>query len=288
MTTLAPDRAPRERRLGSSALRHVPLVVVAGIAAVAVLLALFGPLLAPYDPDAQDLLTGATLPGPGHVLGTDDVGRDVLSRLIVGARSAVVGPVVIALGSLLLGSCIGLVAGYLGGTVGSVLMRAVDLVYSLPALLVALVVGGVLGGGYWLAVALLIILFSPFDARVVRGATLEQRGRPYVEAARLLGVPRWRIMLLEIWPNVRPVELANAFLNFSYGLVYLTALSFLGIGVPPGTADWGRMLAEGISYLELNPWGALAPGLAILLVAASVTLLGDRLEEYLADRGRVR
>lgn len=279
---------PRAR--GSALLRRPPLLVFAAtlIIVIVIVLACFGPQLAPKDPNAQNLLLGATPPSGEHPLGTDDLGRDVLSRLMCGAGSAVFGPAVIAFGSLLVGSALGLIAGFRGGVLGSLLMRVTDVVYAVPALLVTIVVAGVMGGSYWLAVGLLIVLVSPYDARLVRAAVLEQRGLPYVEAARLLGLPAWRLMLREIWPNVRSIELANAFLNFAFALVGLSALSFLGIGVGPGIADWGTMLAEGRAYLALNEWAAISAGLAISLTAGAVSVLGDRFEEHLYDSGRVR
>jgi len=273
----------RRRRLGSA-----PILTSATILAIGLVVAAAGRLIAPHDPDAQDLLLGVTSRSPGHLLGTDDLGRDVLSRLLVGARTAVIGPAAIAAGSLVLGSAIGLLAGFKGGALGALLMRFTDLIYAVPGLLVAIVVAGVSGGGYWTAVCLLIVLFCPYDARLVRAATLAQRHLPYVEAARLLGTPTWRVLLAELWPNVRSLELANAFLNFAYALVSLSALSFLGIGVPVGSADWGSMLAAARSYLDLNPWAALAPGLAIALMAAATAVLGDALAERLHDAGRVR
>jgi len=273
-------------RESARTLRWIPSFIVYAIIATATICAAFGSLISPMSPEQQDLLLGATPPSAEHLLGTDDLGRDVLSRLIVGARSAIIGPIAIAIGALLLGSTIGLIAGFRGGRIGGLLMRTVDLIYALPAFLVAIVLAGVIGGGYWFAVGLLVVLFCPFDARIVRGATLQQRRMPYVQATRLLGMSQSAVLLKEIWPNVRPLELANAFLNFAFGLVYLASLAFLGIGVPPGVPDWGRMVSEGLGYIELNPWGVLAPGLAIVLVAASVTLLGDRLEERLADSGR--
>jgi peptide/nickel transport system permease protein len=278
--TLRPRRA-------AVRLPAVPISIAVAVVGVAVALGIFGEALAPDDPSRQDLLLGATGPSGAHPLGTDDLGRDVLSRLMAGARTAVVGPAVVALGSLLLGSLLGLVAGYRGGGVGATIMRALDLIYALPGLLVAIVVAGVLGGGYWLAVAILIVLFCPYDARLVRAAVLVQRELPYVEAARLLGMSSWRIMLREIWPNVRGIELANAFLNFAFALVSLAALSFLGMGAGLDTIDWGRMVADARGYLDVNPWAALAPGIALMLVAAAVCLLGDRLEERLSDEGVV-
>jgi peptide/nickel transport system permease protein len=227
-------------------------------------------------------------PSRAHWLGTDDLGRDVLSRTIAGARTAVLGPLLIALGAMLIGNIFGLLAGYHGGFVDAVIMRVADLVYALPALLVAIVVVGVLGGGYYRAVALLVFLYCPFDTRLVRAATLEQRSRPYVEAARTLGLRRTRIIFVHIWPNVLAVAVANATLAFAFALVSLSALSFLGIGAGPGTADWGRMLADSRTLLFDNPATALAPGIALVLTAASVNVIGDWLFEQLSDRGQVR
>jgi peptide/nickel transport system permease protein len=259
--------------------------LVVGIVAVC---AILGSAIAPHDPAAQDLLGSLSPPSRAHLLGTDDLGRDIFSRTIAGARTAVIGPLIIALGAMVIGNLLGLWAGYRGGWVDSTIMRAADLVYALPALLVAIVVVGVLGGGYFRAVALLVVLYAPFDTRIVRGATLEQRSRPYVEAARTLGLPRRRIMFGHIWPNVLPVAVANATLAFAFSLVSLASLSFLGLGVGPGTADWGRMLSESRTLLFDNPAAAVAPGIAIVITAASVNVIGDWLFERLSDRGRIR
>jgi peptide/nickel transport system permease protein len=276
--------APRARRRRPSAVVAVAAAVVLGVTACAV----FGGAIAPHDPAAQDLVSTLAQPSRAHWLGTDDLGRDVLSRTIAGARTAVLGPLLIALGAMLIGNIFGLLAGYHGGLVDAVIMRVADLVYALPALLVAIVVVGVLGGGYYRAVALLVFLYCPFDTRLVRAATLEQRSRPYVEAARTLGLRRTRIIFVHIWPNVLAVAVANATLAFAFALVSLSALSFLGIGAGPGTADWGRMLADSRTLLFDNPATALAPGIALVLTAASVNVIGDWLFEQLSDRGQVR
>jgi peptide/nickel transport system permease protein len=189
---------------------------------------------------------------------------------------------------MLIGNFFGLLAGYYGGPTDSTIMRIADFLFALPALLVAIVVVGVLGGGYYRAVILLVILFCPVDARLVRAATLEQRSRAYVEAARTLGLPRRRIMFHHIWPNVLPVAIANATIAFAYALVSLAALSFLGIGVGPGAADWGRMLSDSRTLLFQNPATALAPGIALVLTAAAVNVIGDWLYERVSDSGRVR
>jgi peptide/nickel transport system permease protein len=282
--TAANNRLPRTRKRRPSAVVAVSFVVVGAVAVCAT----FGGAIAPHDPSAQDLVATLSHPGSSHWLGTDDLGRDVFSRTIAGARTAVVGPLLIALGAMLIGNILGLLAGYRGGWIDTTIMRLADLVYALPALLVAIVVVGVLGGGYFRAVVLLVFLYCPFDTRLVRAATLEQRSRPYVEAARTLGLPRWRIMFLHIWPNVLPVAVANATLAFAFALVSLSSLSFLGIGAGPGTADWGRMLADSRTLLFDNPATALAPGIALVLTAASVNVIGDWLFEQLSDRGQIR
>jgi peptide/nickel transport system permease protein len=282
-TPAAELAAPRARR-GFSPAVGLAFVVVGAV----VVCAVAGEAIAPHDPSEQDLLAGLLGPSREHWLGTDDLGRDIASRTIVGARTAVVGPLLIAFGAMFVGNVLGLLAGYYGGLSDSVISRSVDLVYAMPALLVAIVVVGVLGGGYFLAVVLLVFLFSPIDTRIVRGATLDQRTRPYVEAARMLGLSNRRIMTAHIWPNVLPLALANAFLTFAFAIVSLASLSFLGLGVDPGTADWGRMLSESRTLLFDVPSAALAPGIAIVITAASVNVIGDWLYERLSERGRTR
>jgi peptide/nickel transport system permease protein len=279
-----PPTAARRKTLGISAGVAIAMVVVLAVAICAV----FGYQIAPFDPNAQDLALGITKPSHEHWLGTDDLGRDILSRTIVGSRTAVVGPLLIALGAMMIGNLLGLVAGYRGGGADSLIGRFADLVYALPALLVAIVLVGIFGGGYFVAVALLVVLYSPVDTRIVRSATLAQRNLPYVEAARVIGLSSRRIMLAHIWPNVLPLAVANAFLTFAFSLVSLSALSFLGLGVGPGTPDWGRMLSDSRTLLFDNPWSALAPGIALVLTAASVNIVGDWLFERLSDRGKLR
>ncbi|HEU4600089.1 MAG TPA: ABC transporter permease, partial [Solirubrobacterales bacterium] len=236
----------------------------------------------------ENLLVGLQGSGAEHLLGTDEAGRDVLSRIMAGARSAIVGPIVVVLGAMAIGTFFGLMAGYRGGWVDSAVMRVVDLLYSLPGLLIAIVALGVFGGGYWVAVAILIVLTSPFDTRLIRGAALEQSGLPYVDAARTLGLPPRRIMTRHIWPNIAPLIVANSFLNFAFTLVALTSLAFLGLGAGPGATDWGQMLKENLAVIEINPWASLGPGLAIVLLALSMNLIGDWIFERLSDRGMGR
>jgi peptide/nickel transport system permease protein len=248
----------------------------------------FGPAIAPHDPTAQDLQASLQPPSAQHWLGTDGSGRDIASRVIVGARSAFIGPLFVALFAALIATVFGLYAGYRGGWRDAVVMRGADLFYAFPGLLVLMVAIGVLGGGYLVAVVLLAILTAPADVRLVRGATLEQSTLPYVDAARTLGLSRWRIMFRHIWPNILPLIVACTFLDFAYSLVALSALSFLGLGVDPGAPNWGLMLSDNLSLLDGSPIAVLAPGVALVATAVSMNLLGDWLYERMSDKGRAR
>lgn len=285
----APDAGvlvtPRKRgRRRPSLLIALSVLIVLLVVACA----LFGSLFAPFGANAQNLVSATQGPSAHHLLGTDDFGRDILSRIIVGARAAVIGPALIAIGALIVGNALGLIAGYVGGRVDYAIMRLADLVWALPGLLIAIVVVGVIGGGYYVAVTVLVVLTFPIDARIVRGAALQQRNMPYVEAARTLGIAPWRVMLRHIWPNLLPLVMANTFLNFAFSLVSLSGLSFLGLGVPLNTPDWGAMLAQNLSLLQSNALATLGPGVALLLTAVSMNLIGDWTYEWLSDRGRAR
>jgi peptide/nickel transport system permease protein len=283
-----PRRGPLGGRLRGAvrALRRVPGTVGVSLTvlAAAVLLAVLSPLLR-EGALAQDLLLGTTPAGTaGHPLGTDDLGRDIGALTLAGTGSAIVGPVAIALGSMVLGILFGLTAGYRGGWWDAVVSRSADLVLAMPPILMAIVVGGIVGGSYWVTVGVLVVLFAPSDVRMVRGAVLAAKEQPYIEATRVLGLPARRVMARHLLPNVLPVVLTNVFLNVAFALVAMSSLSYLGLGVAPGAADWGRQLADGRDLLYQNPAAAVVPGLAIIAVATATNLVGD----WLADRLGVR
>ncbi|MFI6316971.1 ABC transporter permease [Nonomuraea sp. NPDC050556] len=257
----------------------------AALLALMVLAALLGPLAAPYDAGLQNLELGPEGPSAAHWLGTDELGRDILSRLLAGAGTALWGPVVGAVGTTALGAALGLVAGYYRGWIDAVLMRVTDLMIALPYLLVLIVLVGIVGGGYVWSVVALVILAAPGDVRVVRSLVLAQRDLAYVEAAQTLGLRSRRIMFRHILPNLAPTVLANLLLSFVTALVALSGLSFLGIGLPPGTADWGLMIEENRRLLDLNPWSSLAPAILITLAATAATLLGDGIFDRLSAKG---
>jgi peptide/nickel transport system permease protein len=286
-----PASAPGARR-PSGLRRLLPLCRRSPLAAVCAVLALlflcaalFGQLLLPGW-DSQDIALGVSMPSTAHPLGTDGLGRDVLQMAIAGTRSALTGAALVAFGSMAIGNVLGLLAGYHGGWADALVRRWADFLLALPALLVTIVVAGIGGGGYALAVLVLIVLTSPGDIRLVRAAVMEQRHLPYVEAAQTLGLPRRTVMLRHIWPNVLPVVVANTLLNFAGAIVALSSLSFLGLGVPPGAPDWGRMLADNRGLMYDNPSAAVVPAVLVVVAAVVLNLLGDRLLEAFTDRGR--
>lgn len=229
---------------------------------------------------AQDLTQVAQAPSSEHWLGTDGLGRDVLARLIVGTKTALLGPFLIAGSGLIISGLLGITAAYMGGWVDTVIMRWVDFMIALPGLLVSIVVVSVIGGGYGAAIVVLSVFNVQGDIRIIRGAALEQKPLPYVESLRSLGFSKPRIMFRHIFPNVSPLLVADAAIDFSLALVALAGLSFLGLGAEPGTAEWGAMLAENQSLLFSNAAAALGPGFAIVFLAVAVNLIGD----WLYDR----
>jgi peptide/nickel transport system permease protein len=262
-------------------------ILIAGLIFLAiVVLGLFGSVLAPYGAGTQDLSVGVSAGGHGHLLGTDQLGQDVLSQIFVATRVAVLGPACAALITVLIGGAFGVLAGYRGGVLDALANRLADLMYALPALLVIIVIVGVAGGGYWFAVLVLAILSIPGQIRLCRSAVRAQASLPYVEAARTLGLSPLRIMARHLLPNILPTLIATFLLDFVGALIGLSGLAYLGLGVPPGTPDWGTMLQDGQNLLTLNPWLSLAPGIMIALTATSVTLIGDWLyDRFSTDSG---
>ena len=285
MRTADVRTGPRER---VGRVRSIPILTTLALVftSAVVILAIAGPQLAPQDPNAENLLVGVSTPSSAHWLGTDELGRDIFSRLLAGARPAVLGAIAVAIGAMLVGNVLGLIAGYLGGWRDALIMRTIDVVYSLPALIVAIVVVGIAGASYVLTLAVLVVVFAPNDTRIVRAAVLEQRELAYVEAARMAGVGRARIMVRHIWPNLRWLVLAQTFLTLALALVTMSSLSFLGLGVPPGTPDWGRMLSEAQAIIFENPAAMFGPGVMIAFTAASMTVVGDWIQETLGGRDR--
>jgi peptide/nickel transport system permease protein len=235
-----------------------------------------------FAPDALSLdLKNAKLPAgsEGYLLGTDALGRDVLKLLIAGAGSAMIGPVCIAAGSLIIGLVLGSTAGWFGGFWDKIVSAYADLTLSMPSMLLAIVAAAIIGGGYWVSVLVMIILYSPFDIRLVRSAVVQQKCKPYIESTKMLNLSTVNILAKHIFPNIAMVVLVNFFLNIAYGLMSMSSLSFLGLGVGPKEADWGRQLSDGRELLSQNPAVSLSAGIVIILTAVSINLIGSYLLE---------
>ena len=259
------------------------LLVIVAIA----LVALFAPLLAPHDPNIQ--YRDAILVPPvwqeggswSYILGTDDIGRDMLSRLIFGARlSLLIGLIVVTL-SLAVGLALGLLAGFFRGIIDVLIMRAMDILLSLPSLLLAVVVAAILGPGLVNAMLAVSIVVVPHYARLTRAAVLAEVGKDYVVASRVAGAGRLRLMLIVVLPNCVAPLIVQATLGFSTAILDAAALGFLGLGAQPPTPEWGTMLASSLQFLQRAPWVVTWPGVAILVTVLAFNLLGDGLRDAL-------
>lgn len=261
--------------------RPGPVAVAGGLAACFVLLALVGPLAAPHDPLAVDLTHRFAAPGLSHLLGTDHLGRDILSRLIAGARTTL-GSVLVVLGLVLaLGLAVGGLAGMVGGKVDAVLMRLCDVFLTVPTFVLALFMVGALGTGLVNVVAAIVLSHWAWYARIVRGLVLELKTRDYVLAARIAGAPPFAIFAEHVLPGVVPPLAALATLDIGHMALHVAGLSFLGLGVQPPTPEWGVMINDARPFFWTRPFLVVWPGLAIALAVFAFNRLGDALRDRL-------
>ena len=260
--------------------------VGAAIVTVAIAIALLAPSISPHDPLKQDLGNALAGPARAHWLGTDNVGRDVLSRVLWGTRiSLVAGFASVAIGALA-GSLIGLVAGYWRGRVDGVLMRLMDAVLSFPPLVLALALGAVLGAGLGGVLVALGVVYTPTFARLTRGQVLSITAREYVDAARALGAPGWRIAWRHVLPNATAPIVVQASLSVAFAILAEASLSFLGLGVQPPAASWGSMINAGRGYLQQAPWIVFGPGAALFVTVVGLNFVGDAVRDALDPRAR--
>jgi peptide/nickel transport system permease protein len=290
------DGATRTRLLtrGRRFLSNVLETRLAGtglwILGIVVCCALFADVIAPHKPDEQDYLAITEGPSAAHWLGTDDLGRDILSRIIYGSRvSLQVGVIAVGI-AVALGVSLGLVAGYAGGTVDDVTMRIMDAVQAFPGLILALGITAALGPRFpwmppiWHAMIAIGIVGTPAIARLTRAQCLTIREREFVHAARVIGASPLKIISRHIWPNVTAPIIVQATLLVATAILTEASLSFLGVGVKPPTATWGSMLRTGSQYLEVAPWLAFAPGVAIFATVLAFNFVGDGLRRALDPR----
>jgi peptide/nickel transport system permease protein len=261
-------------------------VIGLAVLVVFVLVAALAPLVAPYDPIATSWTAIRKAPSWAHWMGTDQNGRDVLSRVIFGARSSLLAGVISVLIAAGIGVPAGLAAGFAGGWVDAVLSRVVDAMLACPFLILAIALAAFLGPSLGNAMIAIGVTYCPQFMRVSRAATLDAASNEYVEAARALGNPAWRVALRHIAPNILPPVLVQATLASAVAILAEAALSFLGQGQQPPAPSWGSMLNEAQQFLTQAPWLAVFPGVAIFLCVLSFNLVGDGLRDALDPRGR--
>jgi peptide/nickel transport system permease protein len=284
--TLAEGRAARQAtpwwRLPKRWRNPIGLVG-AGIVLVVILAALFAPVIAPADPAAQRskrLLP----PSREHLMGTDELGRDTLSRIIYGARVSLQVGVIAVVIALVVGAILGVAAGFFGGRVDSWLMRVVDVMFAFPGLVLAIVISGLLGASRTNAMIAIGVIYAPAFARVIRSSVLSVMNEPYLEAGRVIGAGNLRLVRRHVLPNIVAPAIVMVTVYLSSAILSEAALSFLGLGTQPPEPSWGGMLNTARRYMEISPWLAIFPGVAIMLIVMGFNFLGDGLRDVLDPR----
>jgi peptide/nickel transport system permease protein len=288
MTVTAEAAAVRPSRRFALAgvIRRPTARIGAAIVGAFLLLTIFAPLIAPYDPFDQDLAASLSPPSADHLLGADQYGRDVLSRIMYGSRTALLAIVVADGIALVIGAGLGLIAGYIGGRVDPLVMRLVDVLLAFPYLLLALIIVAALGPSLINSIVAIGVVYTPQYARLIRGQVLAIKNTEYVLAARAVGARGLRIMVRHVLPNSFTPLLVMATLQSGTVVVETAGLSFLGLGAQPPSPDWGALLADGQSYFLTAWWIATFPGLAIFAVVIGFNLFGDALRDYFDPRRR--
>ena len=253
------------------------LILVAGLLFVAC----FGQYIVPYDPYAQDLSNALQPPSGSHLLGTDRYGRDLFSRIIIGAQTTIFSALALVAGITIVGTVIGVICGYVGGWIDSLIMRISDIFLAFPEMVFAIAIAGVLNGGIWSAAIAVGLIAWPRYARVARSQVLAMKNHQYMNAAKLMGTRWYKVILKHIMPNILGPIVVTAALDVGAMIMNLAGLSYLGLGVVPPTPEWGSMMSEGRSMLQTSPWIVLAPGLAIFITVIIFNLLGDTVRDIL-------
>jgi peptide/nickel transport system permease protein len=272
--------AMRRYRAGGRRRFSPALIGSAAVISIATLIAVLGPLIAPYNPELPNLSQYFVGPTPEHLLGFDGQGRDVLSRLLVGARTSMIGPLAVTLICMTLGSLLAVTAAWRGGAYDAVISSGLDVVFAFPGILLAVLAAAVFGAGLLAPVLALSVAYTPYVARVLRGAALRERAQPYVAALEVQGASATAICLRHLIPNLLHLLVAQATTLFGYAMVDLAAISYLGLGIQPPAADWGVMVSEnqqGIIQGYSIP--SLAAGICIVIVVVAFNILGERLYE---------
>jgi len=281
----APEQSARARFLRRFR-RQVPALIALGYLVLVVLSALCAPLLATHDPLQQNLSGVLQPPGGGHVLGTDDLGRDVFSRALYAGRISLVAAAQAVAVAVVLGVVPGLIAGYAGRRVDAVIMRVTDALMSFPPLILAIAFVGVLGPSLTNAMFVIGVIFAPRFVRLVRGTVLSIREETFIEASRSIGTPTARVIRRHVLPNALSPLIVQISLTAAMAMLAEASLSFLGLGVQPPDASWGSMIERGFRYTAAAPWLTIFPGLLIALTVLAFNLLGDGLRDSLGRETR--
>jgi peptide/nickel transport system permease protein len=277
---------PARRRLGLLRDTGPAGLISAGVIAAAAVVAVFGPLLAPDNPDLPNLSLAFVGPIAGHLLGFDFQGRDLLSRLLAGGQSSMLGPLAVVILAMVTGSVLAVTAAWRRGATDAVISSGLDILFAFPGILLAVLATTVFGAGLPAASAALAVAYMPYVARVLRGAALKERSQPYVAALEVQGASAASICLRHLLPNMAPIIVAQATIMFGYAMVDLAAISFLGLGVQPPAPNWGVMISENqAGILQGYPLPALSAGACIVAVVIAFNVLGERLFER-AQAGR--
>ncbi|MBR0872107.1 ABC transporter permease [Bradyrhizobium tropiciagri] len=274
------------RRAWRRLIRRKGAVIGLAVISLFILMAVFAPWIVPYDPIATSWSLVRKAPSAQHWFGTDELGRDVLARVVFGARASLLAGVISVGIALAIGVPLGLLAGYRGGFIDALISRITDAMLACPFLILAIALAAFLGPSLGNAMIAIGISATPIFIRLTRGQVLSVKVEDYIEAARAMGNPRWRIALVHILPNILPALLVQATLSIAAAIIAEAALSFLGLGQQPPAPSWGSMLNAAQRFLTNAPWMAIWPGLAIFLVVLSFNLVGDGLRDALDPKAR--
>lgn len=259
----------------------IKLIVFAGLAAALLLITIFAKYICPYDPYAQDLMQAMQPPSAAHLMGTDAYGRDMLSRVLIGAQTSISSTFALVAIITVFGTVVGIFCGYYGGIVDSVMMRISDVCLAFPGLVFAMAVAAILDGGVRNAVIALALISWPKYSRIARSQTLSIKNLPYMQASQLAGDSVLQMIFRHVLPNIAGPILVTSMLDIGTMMIEIAGLSFLGLGAQPPVAEWGSMMSSGRSMLQTYPWIVLSPGLAIFVSVVIFNLLGDSIRDYM-------
>ena len=281
-TGLSSPKKKKRKKIKRRSIKAIKarIIVFGSLAAFIVLISLIAPLIAPHDPNATNVQMIRSLPSEGYFFGTDDLGRCVLSRILIGSRNTIFASLALVALSFIFGSVVGMLSGYYGGILDTILMRITDILLSFPQMVLAIAVAGVLGGSMLNAMIALGITSWTIYARLARSQTMGIKNETYISSARLSGISDVRILFSHMLPNIVRPLLVTATTQIGTTMIGIAGLSFLGLGVVAPNAEWGSMISNARGYIQVQPWATLAPAIAMIITIVIFNLLGDAARDY--------